>query len=315
MRLRKLLGIVTAVLTMMTIFAASPAAAEPAQDPPTPSVTPAPPGPLAGVLSNLVGKSQRDGRVRVIVQLASKDGQQGVIDELTRGSLTSKFTFKLRHKFDRYPLLALDVDAGALTVLGKDRNVVAIQEDKLSAPSLADSTHLINADVVHAAGFTASGQAVAILDTGIDQDHPFFGSRIVDQACFSTGGTGDSDSDGNGTNDRLSLCGNGAASQTGPGSANAEIARCLDGSTNRCDHGTHVAGIGWPSGPGSSPSRYWAATLRSVSATEPRQPASLCSRNAWTDREPPRPPPMPRHWPTRTPQVYWPRQRSSPRPT
>lgn len=251
MRLRRLLGIVTAVLAMTAMFAASPAAAQPAPDPAPPSVAPAPPGPPAGVLNNLIGKSQRDGTVRVIVQLASKDRQQGVIDELARG----RFNIKLRHKFDRYPLLALDVDAGTLIALSNNRNVVAIQEDKPSPPTLDQSIPLINADAVHGAGFTAAGQAVAILDTGIDQDHPFFGTRIVEQACFSTGGSGDSDSNGDGTNDRLSLCGNGTANQTGAGSANAEIARCLNGTANICDHGSHVAGIaaGSAAGVGAAP--------------------------------------------------------------
>jgi subtilisin family serine protease len=59
-------------------------------------------------------------------------------------------------------------------------------EDTLSAPTLADSVPLIGADVAWAAGYSGAGQAVAILDTGVDKTHPFLTGKVIAEACFSS---------------------------------------------------------------------------------------------------------------------------------
>ncbi|MGC5011079.1 S8 family peptidase [Streptosporangium sp. DT93] len=97
------------------------------------------------------------------------------------------------------------------------------------AASLASSLQVIGADRAHAAGLKGQGQTIAIIDTGIDADHPDLGGRVVEQACFSAVDDG-----------ARSLCPNG---QTGDASADAETPACVDGQVNLCDHGTHVAGI------------------------------------------------------------------------
>ncbi|MGH7359090.1 MAG: S8 family peptidase, partial [Acidimicrobiia bacterium] len=88
-------------------------------------------------------------------------------------------------------------------------------------------------------GYTGAGRAVAVLDTGIDLDHPFFADAIVAEACFSAGGKTD------GTTG-LSLCpkdalGNERHEVIGAGAADAETTRCRE--APECSHGTHVAGI------------------------------------------------------------------------
>ncbi|MEU4830359.1 S8 family serine peptidase [Streptosporangium sp. NPDC023615] len=99
-----------------------------------------------------------------------------------------------------------------------------------AAASLASSLQVIGADRAHAAGTRGQGQTIAIIDTGIDADHPDLGGKVVEQACFSATDDG-----------ARSLCPNG---QTGdPASADAETPACVDGQVNLCDHGTHVAGI------------------------------------------------------------------------
>ena len=67
----------------------------------------------------------------------------------------------------------------------------------------------------------AGAYEVAILDSGVDNQHNAFAGRIVAQACFSA----------------TSFCPNGGTSQIG--------ARCGDNCTysTQCDHGTHVGGI------------------------------------------------------------------------
>ncbi|MFB6722400.1 S8 family serine peptidase [Kribbella sp. NPDC056345] len=175
----------------------------------------------------LIDKADREGSTRVIVKVDQIADKQAVLDNIDQGTAEQNRTYR------SFPLLALDADKAALSELAADPNVVSIQEDKVGSPTLGGSIPFIRANTVHQLGFTGAGQTVAILDTGIDRDHPYFGSRIVSEACYSST---------NGANE-VSLCPNGTASQTGAGSADAETANCLDGTNNICDHGTHVAGI------------------------------------------------------------------------
>ncbi len=176
----------------------------------------------------LIDEAGQEGSVRVIVQVDQVGDKQEVLDNLDQG------TAEVNQTYRSFPLLALDADKEALEELAADPNVVAIHEDKVGSPSQASSIPFIRADRVHQLGFTGAGQTVAILDTGIDRDHPFFAGRIVSEACYS--------SVSDATN-QVSLCPNGTASQTGAGAADAETANCLNGTANICAHGSHVAGI------------------------------------------------------------------------
>ncbi|MEN8218893.1 MAG: S8 family serine peptidase [Pseudomonadota bacterium] len=63
--------------------------------------------------------------------------------------------------------------------------VASIQLDKQRKLSLAESIPHIQADAVHARPYTGKGITVAVLDTGIDTDHPDLADSIVAQHCFS----------------------------------------------------------------------------------------------------------------------------------
>ncbi|MFI7639552.1 S8 family peptidase [Nonomuraea sp. NPDC049400] len=123
--------------------------------------------------------------------------------------------------------------AEELAELAEDPRVTSIHRDRTYSPvDVGPNLKLIGADQAQARGHTGSGQAVAVLDTGIDRDHPWFGNRVVDEACFSAVEPGVE-----------SLCPNGQTSQTGAGSADATTAKCLANGVNLCEHGSHVAGI------------------------------------------------------------------------
>ncbi|MDX6263572.1 MAG: hypothetical protein QOH84_5260 [Kribbellaceae bacterium] len=177
---------------------------------------------------SLIDKAGQEGTTRVIVQVDQLSDKQRVLDNIDQGTADVNQTYR------SFPLLALDADKKALEELAADPNVVSIQEDKVGSASDASSIPFIHADKVQQLGFTGTGQTVAILDTGIDRDHPYFGSRIVSEACYSS--VGDATT-------QVSLCPNGTASQTGAGAADAETANCLNGAANICSHGSHVAGI------------------------------------------------------------------------
>ncbi|MCS6841795.1 MAG: S8 family serine peptidase [Roseiflexus sp.] len=124
------------------------------------------------------------------------------------------------------PIVVLEAPRAVIERLEDHPQVAYIAEDMLAVPHLTSSVALVSADLVHQES-TGAGVAIAILDTGVDAAHPFFGGRVIAEACFSTNNPGDG---------ATSLCPGGATELIGPGAA----APC---SVAACDHGTHVAGI------------------------------------------------------------------------
>jgi len=175
----------------------------------------------------LTAEAVEAGSVEVIVELDSIKSQSAAMEALGDTS------YRVMRSYDRLPYLALEVTPDSLARLAAAPGVVAISENQLQPASLASTIPLINADDVQTLGWTGAGRTVAILDTGIDADHPFFAARLVAQQCFS-GSSGAS----------TSLCPDGTNQDN---SADIEpggtlLAGCM-GIPGNCDHGTHVAGI------------------------------------------------------------------------
>ena len=122
------------------------------------------------------------------------------------------------HYFQHIPFAALEVGPQALLKLIESADVAGIEQDRIHHPGLHRSVALIGADIAQANGHDGTDQVIAILDTGIESDHPAFEGRIIDEACFS----------------RLGDCPSGGNREFGPGAG----APC----TFSCEHGTLVAG-------------------------------------------------------------------------
>lgn len=192
-------------------------------------------------LQPLKAKADAQGEIPLVVQIKAPNQGPAVAEAVRDDGATDIRTF------DRLPYVALVGDAQTIDALNADPNVVKISEDIASPPALASTLPVIGADRTRAIGFTGAGRAVAILDTGIDADHPFFRdnnggnpgtSRILSQACYSQNGA-----------NQATLCPNGMT--TDLGSANTDgLANCLNGTVNMCDHGSHVAGIAAGDGTG-----------------------------------------------------------------
>jgi hypothetical protein len=178
---------------------------------------------------SLVAKAAAKGPLHVLVTTTTMKTQARVARQVQ----TSHAQILRRYRL--FPILLVKAGATELRALSTSAGVVGLQEDLPEPPALASTVPLINADDIQGFGYRGNGETVAILDTGIDRDHPFFGSRIASEACFTAGGTIDSN--------EVGLCPGGGTSQTGAGSADAETANCLNGTTNLCAHGSHVAGI------------------------------------------------------------------------
>jgi len=133
-----------------------------------------------------------------------------------------------RNVSEGLPLVTFALQSDQLNAMAESGQFASIVEDKLSKPFLTSSGNVIDVPQLHAIGARGANQTVAILDTGVDIDHPFLNTRVVEGACFSSNFAG---------HGATSLCPGGVESATTLASGN----HCSG--VNGCDHGTHVAGI------------------------------------------------------------------------
>ena len=126
------------------------------------------------------------------------------------------------------PVVVVETDRRGIADLVDDPHVAHVVADEPVPPLLESSLRTLHADEVHATGVLGNGYSVAVLDTGVDYDHPFFGGKLRAEGCFSTA-TSDVYS-------VTSLCDNGLDEDLTEGAGrNCDLPGC--------DHGTHVAGI------------------------------------------------------------------------
>jgi hypothetical protein len=93
--------------------------------------------------------------------------------------------------------------------------VLRIEAMRYGSGALSTSVPHIRADAVHRRGDIGQGVTVAVLDSGVQADHPDVAGRVVGEQCFCAG-----------------CCPNGSSEQSGAGSAFTTFV-----------HGIHVTGI------------------------------------------------------------------------
>ena len=213
--------------------------------------TPPRPAHAAEVDPEVLQRVLADGQVRVIAQMRLPGGghiaegrlsQAGVTAQrsdiaTTRAQILGRLarrSHRLVHAFETVPLLALEVGADGVQELAAATFLVErVVLDTLHEPTLPQSVPLTGADQAWSRGFDGTGTVVAIVDTGVQANHPFLAGKVVEEACISSTGASST-----------SVCPNGQHEQYGAGAG----ANCA---VNGCWHGTHVAGIAAGDGAGA----------------------------------------------------------------
>ena len=205
------------------------------------------------VSQGLIQKAQSVGQVRVIVELAVSAAAQQAVDSDIIGDLRRKEVAQGRNsvrasllgtkhsvvrQYEELPFLALEIGIDGLQTLDSLHGLVTrVVEDGLNRSFLGESSPLVQADQVWAGGFggtpfTGAGTVIAILDSGVDKNHPFLAGKVVEEACFSSNDP---------SYGATSVCPGGGTTSFAPGSG-------MPCSVSGCNHGTHVAGIAAGSG-------------------------------------------------------------------
>ena len=109
-----------------------------------------------------------------------------------------------------FPLSVVELTADQLRQLVAAGLLSDVTEDVPEPPTLQDSIPLINADDAAVLGATGAGQSIAIVDSGVETNHPFFGGRVIAQACFSSNSV---------ASGSTTVCPGGVTTSTAPGSA------------------------------------------------------------------------------------------------
>ncbi len=222
-------------------------AAQALETPKNPLVRPAtkhPSGaPLTRIMVALSGTYAPEGKLtdaEVIVQRQRIADAQARIIALLGAALDkpdAKSTARVTQRYTAVPGLALELTPDALAKLQSSSDVGQLLDDGLVPATLMQTTgpSPTATDARRAnllpEGPRGRGQVVAVLDTGVDRNHPFLGTeRFVAGACFSSGSWGGFPESG--------LCPGGHTRELSD-EAGENCSSAIDG----CRHGTHVAGI------------------------------------------------------------------------
>jgi subtilisin family serine protease len=224
-------------------------------------------GPAAASNSSVEGEVQRrmsahgSARVSVVLRVAAAgdgsglsptrvaDAQDRVLGRIDRDEI------EIHHRFRTLPGFAATVSPAALDALRADPNVISVEIDEAGQGHLAESLAVTRADRVQAEyGLTGAGVTVAVLDSGVDTDHPDLAAAIVAQHCFTNNncppgstaeGSSAEDEHGHGTHVTGIVASRGVQSSVGyaPGASIVAV-RVLD-SSNGGFLSDWTAGLEW----------------------------------------------------------------------
>jgi len=135
----------------------------------------------------------QEGKADVIIELKDVGSQDKVLSTLSGGDLSTASLedngLKLKHKYSAISAISGELDVEGIQKLVDSNEIKEIYLDPILEVTLSDSIPLINADdvwqkEVGGETITGDGQAVCIIDTGIDYTHPAFIGKVSSQHCY-----------------------------------------------------------------------------------------------------------------------------------
>jgi subtilisin family serine protease len=236
-------------LCVAVVVAAAPAlAATPAATPRAVAAQPA-----GGTdWSSLEARARRDGRVPVVVALRAPGSGVATASARSRhfraqrDGLLARFGGQRPRAFrglDGAPFVALHASLADLRVMRAAGEVRAVSVDRVTRlagtsnfgsavgqqlPQLWDYSR-IGAEWANNNGWTGQGQAIAVIDTGVDRNNPYLRGKVVNEACFAT------------NTNQTGACSGGLYYQYSTAAAGIAGSATYCTYHSLCAHGTHVA--------------------------------------------------------------------------
>ncbi|HVR74170.1 MAG TPA: S8 family serine peptidase [Planctomycetota bacterium] len=151
-----------------------------------------------------------DGKAVVFVNLAiaapasASPADRAASERTARGveaSLLDAPGTSVRYRFEWIPSIVVEVqDARALEILDRLESVDSVHLDQRGRGALLESAVFLRAPEARALGFSGEGSVAAVLDSGVNAEHPALAGAIIHQKRFLQQGrdTGDTAVDGHG---------------------------------------------------------------------------------------------------------------------
>lgn len=143
--------------------------------------------------------------------------------------------YQLIRSFKSIPAMVIRASESSIKELAKSPLVQKIGLDIGGGRGhLEDAIPQSNIDLVKAIPLTGEGVEVAIIDSGLDENHPDFGDRVISQSCFASDcDISIYDQNGHGTNVAGIIAGAGTvAPQGGAPNVRLHILKILDANNN-----------------------------------------------------------------------------------
>lgn len=156
---------------------------------------------ISGDLRN----SARLDAVDVIVQFRRLPQSADIAGVVAKGA-------SLKRTFRHVPAAVFRVPSQALAGIASNPQITYISPDRVVAGKLEFAAPAIGADLAFSSGWTGSGIGIAVLDSGINPEHPDVKGRIVRSENFVPNETTTNDPYGHGTHVAVAAAGNATAS-------------------------------------------------------------------------------------------------------